>query len=280
MSHFAGLVILTPKYLEHHSFEGSLEKFNENLEVDEYCKGKLSDYEKAEFLEWYCFDNHVIDEQHQKMFVKYIRKNIGFETQKQYKENRSGFTYNDYYKYLTYKNQKSFGRFFKKYFPDLFSKFEEEYEKNGESWNGNTWHKDEKGVWCKYSTYNPDSKWDWYANGGRWNNAIKTKSGEFVNECLADEIDLEPYPNECYKDDTDWRGNPIRVLKDEYDWHYTKDDMPFCVVIDGVWYERGQMGWWACVSNEKDKDVWNEEVAKMLAEIPGDSEVYNVDFHI
>jgi hypothetical protein len=56
--------------------------------------------------------------------------------------------------------------------------------------------------------------------------------------------------------------------------------MPFCVVIDGEWYERGQMGWWACVSNEKDKDVWNEEVTKMLAEIPADSEVYNVDFHI
>ena len=280
MSHFCGLVVLTPEYLKNHSFEDSLAKFDENIEVEAYCKGNLSDEEKVEFLEWYGFVGHVIDEEHQKMFVKSIRKNIGFETQKQYKEYHHTFTYKDYYQYLTYKNKKSFGRFFKKHFPDLFSRFEEVYEKNGESWNGNTWHKDNDGIWRKYSTYNPDSKWDWYSVGGRWDNAIKTKSGELVNECLAEEIDLEPYPSKCYEDDTDWQGNPMKRLKDGYDWHYTKDDVPFCVVIDGEWYERGQMGWWACVSNEKDKDVWNEEVAKLLAEIPGNSEVYNVDFHI
>ena len=280
MSHFCGLVVLTPEYLENHSFEDSLDKYDENLEVDEYCKGELSDSEKVEFVEYYSFDNHCIDEKAQKEFVKSIRHKATFETQKQFKENRGGFTYKDYYQYLAWKNKDSFARFFKKNYPDLFSKFEEVYAEHGNDWNGNTWHKNEEGVWCKYSTYNPDSKWDWYANGGRWDKAIKTKDGEFVNECLAKEIDLTPYPSECYEDDTDWQGKPVKRLKDEYDWHYTKDDMPFCVVIDGVWYERGQMGWWACVSNEKDKDVWNEEVAKMLTEIPADSEVYNVDFHI
>ena len=280
MSHFCGLVVLTPEYLENHSFEDSLDKYDENIEVEEYYKGEVSDSEKCEFLEYYGFVGHCIDERYQKLFVKYIKNNIGFETQKQYKENRSGFTYKGYYEYLTYKNKKSFGRFFKKCFPDLFDRFDEMYAEHGDSWNGNTWHKNDEGVWCRYSTYNPDSKWDWYSVGGRWDKAIKTKSGEFVNECLAKEIDLTPYPSECYEDDTDWQGNPFKRLKDEYDWHYTNDDMPFCVVIDGEWYERGQMGWWACVSNEKDKDVWNEEVAKMLAEIPADSEVYNVDFHI
>ena len=280
MSHFCGLVIATPEYSENHSFEDMLERYNENLEVDEYYKGEVSDSEKCEFLEYYCFDEHCLDEQAQRKFITFIKGNVGFETQKQYKEHHQSFTYKDYYQYLVYKNPKSFARFFKKNYGDLFSKFDEVYAEHGDNWNGDTWHKNDEGVWCKYSTYNPDSKWDWYCVGGRWDKSIKTKSGELVNECLADEIDLTPYPNECYEDDTDWQGNPVKRLKDGYDWHYTTDDVPFCLVIDGEWYERGQMGWWACVSNEKDKNVWNEEVTKMLSEIPAESKVYNIDFHI
>lgn len=39
------------------------------------------------------------------------------------------------------------------------------------------------------STYNPNSKWDWYTIGGRWNNYLKTLSGETTNEDYASEID-------------------------------------------------------------------------------------------
>lgn len=69
------------------------------------------------------------------------------------------------------------------------------------------------------STYNPNSKWDWYTIGGRWNNYLKTLSGETTNEDYASEID----------------------------W---KDIIPFAFVTPiGEWHERGEMGWWACVSN-------------------------------
>ena len=40
----------------------------------------------------------------------------------------------------------------------------------------------------------------------------------------------------------DWRGNEYRKLKDSVQYHYTENDVPFCVIIDGVWYERGKMG--------------------------------------
>ena len=52
----------------------------------------------------------------------------------------------------------------------------------------------------------------------------------------------------------------------------------FAILKDGNWYEKGEMGWWACVSNEKDD--WSAEFAKLLDEIPDDTLVSVYDCHI
>ena len=54
----------------------------------------------------------------------------------------------------------------------------------------------------------------------------------------------------------------------------------FAVVKDGKWYERGEMGWWACVSNEKDDAAWGEEWNKLFADLPDDTLLTIVDCHI
>lgn len=54
----------------------------------------------------------------------------------------------------------------------------------------------------------------------------------------------------------------------------------FAVLKSGEWYERGEMGWWACVSNEKDKDAWEEEVEKLLSNLDPDMIITVVDCHI
>jgi hypothetical protein len=36
---------------------------------------------------------------------------------------------------------------------------------------------DEAGLPYEVSTYNPDSKWDWYAIGGRWAGTLRLKAG-------------------------------------------------------------------------------------------------------
>jgi len=54
----------------------------------------------------------------------------------------------------------------------------------------------------------------------------------------------------------------------------------FGVLKDGKWYERGDMGWWGCVSDEKDKDVWEREFTKLVTELPGDKWLVIVDCHI
>ena len=57
----------------------------------------------------------------------------------------------------------------------LEEEFELIYNEHGEDWDGGECKKID-GVWVKYSTYNPDSKWDWYEIGGRWSGFFKKKS--------------------------------------------------------------------------------------------------------
>lgn len=100
------------------------------------------------------------------------------------------------------------------------------------------------------STYNPKSKWDWYTIGGRWDDELKLVSGELVNEAYVSEID--------------WR-----------------DNIPFAFITpDGEWHEKGNMGWWACVSNEKKKNDWETEFKDFINNLDDDVIVTVVDCHI
>lgn len=55
--------------------------------------------------------------------------------------------------------------------------FDELYKAKGQDWNNNRWRKGEDGIWKEYSTYNPDSLWDWYEVGGRWAANLQLKEG-------------------------------------------------------------------------------------------------------
>jgi hypothetical protein len=54
----------------------------------------------------------------------------------------------------------------------------------------------------------------------------------------------------------------------------------FAVLKDGQWVERGQMGWWGCVSNENDHDTWDSDFNAMLDALPDDAWLTVVDCHI
>lgn len=111
--------------------------------------------------------------------------------------------------------------------------------------------------------YNPDSKWDWYCIGGRWDGFL-------------------------YLKETDSEGNRVGVnsaYMDEIDWDYMfeQNKYPFCYVTEeGDWIERGNMGWWGCVSNEKDLDIWESEFKNYVKSLnPEDNLLVTVvDFHI
>lgn len=54
----------------------------------------------------------------------------------------------------------------------------------------------------------------------------------------------------------------------------------FALVANGKWYERGEMGWFACVSNEKDEESWHDEFSSIIAQCDEDEQVSLVDCHI
>ena len=103
---------------------------------------------------------------------------------------------------------------------------------------------------------NPNAKYDWYSEGGRWSGYLTNKGGNATNCELLTEVDWD------------------------------KTDTPFCFVNDnGEWIERGQMGWFAMVANEKKKGVWEEEFKAYVQSLLNDEEaseieVYAIDYHI
>jgi hypothetical protein len=54
----------------------------------------------------------------------------------------------------------------------------------------------------------------------------------------------------------------------------------FAVLKDGKWYERGKMGWWGCIADEKNKDDWNNEFNKLIDTVPGETLLTIFDCHI
>lgn len=54
----------------------------------------------------------------------------------------------------------------------------------------------------------------------------------------------------------------------------------FAVIKDGKWYERGNMGWWASVSDEKDKETWTSMFWNLINSLPDDTLLTVVDCHI
>lgn len=54
----------------------------------------------------------------------------------------------------------------------------------------------------------------------------------------------------------------------------------YAVLKDGVWYEKGEMGWWGMASGEKEDSVWNEEFAKLIEGLSDDTLITVVDCHI
>ena len=54
----------------------------------------------------------------------------------------------------------------------------------------------------------------------------------------------------------------------------------FAVIKDGVWYQKGDMGWWGMASNTKEQSDWNQEISNLLVDLPDDTLISIYDCHI
>ncbi len=166
------------------------------------------------------------------------------------------------------------------------------------------------------STYNPESKWDWWVIGGRW-------AGFFIPE---DEYDPNQDPRNygpcefCGESGLVNNDGPLfraatpidiaagntktchvcdgtkikrRWSNAEFDqdivpaefWLSRLEDgenvVPFALVTpEGEWYEKGKMGWWAVVSDESDKEQWKNFVLETARKYAPSRLAVAVDCHI
>jgi hypothetical protein len=103
---------------------------------------------------------------------------------------------------------------------------------------------------------NPNSKWDWWQIGGRWSGDLMLKE-----EAVA------KYGGRTGVNQAQWKDVKI-------------DEPPFAIVKDGVWNERGTMGWWALVTDRKSDQEWKAETKRVFDSIRPDQWVTLVDCHI
>lgn len=54
----------------------------------------------------------------------------------------------------------------------------------------------------------------------------------------------------------------------------------FALVHNSQWFEKGSMGWWGMVSDEKDENEWVTEFTKLVDSLPEDTRLTVVDCHI
>lgn len=232
--------------------------------------------------------------------------------------------------------------------------FEDAYAKHGEAWNGSSWEKDGNGEWAEYSTYNPNSKWDWYSLGGRWTGFLKMKNPELAvagepglmtapadagwgDQALKGDIDffsmvsdardkaVERYDQiqalfggEIPRLDFTWKQiledpavdgidakrtkfwNQPAILaqqKLKTDLYFDLEDLQcsreeygqvaadaalctFAVLKDGIWSEKGRMGWFGMAHDVMDEKEWQKEFVKMLESLPDDTLISIYDCHI
>jgi hypothetical protein len=115
-----------------------------------------------------------------------------------------------------------------------------ELVKHMQDWNGQE-GEIRNGRLGSYSTYNENSKWDWYVVGGRWQDVVPG------DQCLVEEVT---------KYFTEYTPS---VVVDRKGWHTSKD-----------W------GWWGTSSPVEGK----EDVVKQKLEEHVGKNVFIVDFHI
>lgn len=113
-------------------------------------------------------------------------------------------------------------------------------------WAGASGGVDKKGLY-HVSTYNPKSQWDYWRFGGRW-------CGEVRGLPKSDEKGYNFGEEFGFLDDN------ICAVRE-----IPKDFICFAIVTpDGKWHERGGMGWWGMVSNEKEEKEWKKELEALL----------------
>lgn len=155
-----------------------------------------------------------------------------------------------------------------------------------------------------YSTYNPQSKWDWWEEGGRWDGMLMC-NGKRVSSCRVGDV-TPMFDQELYEDalrcwDIVVEHKPPKDDAEEYryilneDWlkerygdreTYARQQGEFSsyavVTPDGGWHAPGEMGWFGCSSEsaEEARDWYDHYKERFIDTADPDWILTIVDCHI
>lgn len=277
MTHFIGAVVVEPHVAvgyttKHHrgfSPEGYdtqevseelgeylnpvLEKFNENREVPRYVektKQQVID-EKRASMAWY---------KESGLYAEYHADPEGYA---------AGTTNEKHLAYLRGSADEpgSFLHYFNRTDDEIYADEVEYHEPHELGPNGEL-----------LSTYNPDSKWDWWSIGGRWEETYRAKQGMTVADAIVEyrktATDLEngvllrPVTNGPFEE-------PDRKLP----WWF-----PYNLVTPlsagNEWVQQGRMGWFGVHDDTHSEAEWIELLIRTLEGLDPMSKLVFIDFHI
>lgn len=182
----------------------------------------------------------------------------------------------------------------------LFQVYKKRYEDDGTLFDEND---------NQLSTYNPQSKWDWYVVGGRWDcEVMRLKTGEYVNEAQAKDVNFSPeeLPEDVMKRvhrfwQVNVEGDELRDGEDKNDYltfykpeylkerygsveNYIKEMAEFSVhsiLLHGMWIEAGEVGWFGTdTATVLDERAYRKKLAEIIQNLDPDDYITIVDCHI
>lgn len=145
---------------------------------------------------------------------------------------------------------------------------------------------------------NPRKQWDWWTVGGRWQGMLFNELGRECNSCRIGALNHEAmkaqrlqnrlqqwaqYQRELAKDTKAETAAWISgVTPDMDETTYLNTDSgfsTFAFLKDGQWLQRGRMGWWGMVGDDKE-DAWRGEFGDLMGALGADQWITVVDCHI
>ena len=301
MSHFAVMVIGD-------NVEEQLAKYDENIEVDEYCKGEVPEDEKKRMIEYYEREKgetfNSFDECYEKHGEGWNSNRWRKGTDDKWREYS---TYNPFSKWDWWQIG---GRFS----GEFITHIKKDAGVSDENYGEPSWCTKEIGIdsiekkYIDFEAIRKDAETD--ARERYRNIARLFKNGEipkvgmtwakvcelFKDKTLDEQRSIYHAQtaviewNKAREEDKNSTSPVLGLFASIDDYQMSEEEyvkkkgdesfVPFAVVKDGEWHERGEMGWWAMVANEKEPTEWNEIVRKLLDETGDDEMITFVDCHI
>lgn len=277
MSHFSVAVITKQDPEESCIIEDLLERYNENKSVPYYIYETQEQFLKKE--------RERLEEFKNTTYAKYL------ENPKEYVEGCSNESHIKYVEnFMSYYNVKD---------EELISQRNKDYllKENADLEEGEEYIDEDGNL---YSTYNPDSKWDWYSIGGRWSGLLNLKSGERSDCAQIKDVDfgfdidfekekknkdvVETYEKLITKGDGFHKAEYLKEIYPTIE-SYIRSEKQFVtyavIDIDGNWNEKGQMYWFGVTgATPKEEISWNENYQNIIKSFDPECWITIVDCHI